>query len=99
MLHFTGAYNSTSLTYGSLAYNTLAIPYFGAHNSTSMLTHGSLSRAGYPLYNRIAFNSAPFNDKLAISFYYFICLVIASYFLYLLTIIEYVLPEALLVSL
>jgi hypothetical protein len=71
--HFS-AYNLTSiLTYKSLAYNTLAILYFGAYNLISILTL-SLAQASYPLYNRIA----PFNNKLIISFYYFIRLIIAS---------------------
>jgi len=77
----------------------LAMLHFtSAYNLTSMLTYKSLEQASYPFYNRIAFNSAPSNNKLIISFYYFIYLVIASYFLHLLNIIEYKL-KALLISL
>jgi hypothetical protein len=59
----------------------------------------SLARAGHPLYNRIAFNGAPSDDKLAISSCYFVRLATASYSSHLLTTMEHVLPEALLVSL
>ena len=109
-------------TYGSLAYDTLAVPHFGAHDSTSMLrkpsvryasyttlyrrsqfdehaNYKSLARASHLLYDRIAFNSAPSDDKLTISSRYFVRLATASYFSHLLTIMEHISPEALLVSL
>jgi len=65
--------------YRSLAYDTLAMLHFtGTHDSTSMLTL-SLARASYPLHDRIAFISAPSDDKLVISSRYFIYLATASH--------------------
>jgi hypothetical protein len=57
----------------------LLLPFlFGAYDSTSMLTL-SLAQASYPLHDRIAFISAPSDDKLAISSRYFVRLAIASH--------------------